>query len=61
MADYRAAITACILANVNRKVGAPMVKHEDFFPSLKVKTKKMSPAQIKKHMSTIAKSKAKKG
>ncbi len=61
MADYRASVTACILANRYRQVGQPMIKHEDFFPSLKVKAKQMTPGQMKKHMSTISKKKAKKG
>ena len=55
MADYRAAVTACIMANKDRGKGVKAAEPGDFFPSLAVKKKAMTPAQIRKHMSTISK------
>lgn len=55
MADYRAAVTACILANKDRKKGTKAVEPADFFPSLAAKAKSMTQGQIKKHLSSIAK------
>lgn len=53
MADYRAAVPACIMANSNRTKGSKIVEPADLFPSLNTK-KKMTKEQMKKHMQTIA-------
>ena len=55
MADYRASVTACILANVHKEKGAKTVEPSDFFPSLGGKKKAMTKEAMRNHMSKIAK------
>lgn len=55
MADYRAAVSACILVNKDRKKGSKAIEPGDFFPSLATKSKAMSKEQMRKHLSSIAK------
>lgn len=55
MADYRAGITACIIANKDRAKGSKALEPSDIFPSLATKKKAMTQSQIRKHLSGIAK------